>query len=134
MASFDKFLTKVFGSSNQRFLKTVNRSLAQINEFEPAIKKLTDENCARKQRHSKNRCRRASKTRAIRRSQVSEQEVLDEILARSFCNRARSQRAHHRHAPFRCAVDWRPRAAPGQDCRDANGRRQDPGGDAAMLI
>ncbi len=43
MASFDKILTKVFGSSNERFLKTVRPLLDEINEFEPAIKQLTDE-------------------------------------------------------------------------------------------
>jgi len=43
MASFDKFLTKVFGSSNQRYLKTVQPIVAQINEWEPALKKLSDD-------------------------------------------------------------------------------------------
>ena len=43
MASFDKFLTKVFGSSNQRFLKTVQPIVAQINQLEPEIKKLSDD-------------------------------------------------------------------------------------------
>ena len=41
--SFDKLLTKVFGSSNQRFLKSVQPLVEQINELEPAIKKLSDE-------------------------------------------------------------------------------------------
>ena len=43
MASFDKFLTKVFGSSNQRFLKSVQPIIAQINELEPALQKLSDD-------------------------------------------------------------------------------------------
>ena len=33
MASFDKVLTKVFGSSNERFLKAIRPTIAQINEF-----------------------------------------------------------------------------------------------------
>jgi len=37
MSSFDKFLTKVFGSSNQRYLKTVQPTVAEINELEPAL-------------------------------------------------------------------------------------------------
>ena len=41
--SVDKLLTKVFGSSNQRFLKSVQPLVAQINELEPAVKKLSDE-------------------------------------------------------------------------------------------
>src|SRR5438045_6106732 len=43
MASFDKVLTTVFGSSNERFLKTIKPLIAQINDFEPSIKKLSDE-------------------------------------------------------------------------------------------
>ncbi|MDT5296691.1 MAG: preprotein translocase subunit SecA, partial [Acidobacteriota bacterium] len=39
----DKFLTKVFGSSNQRYLKTLLPLVAQINELEPQVKKLSDE-------------------------------------------------------------------------------------------
>ena len=38
----DKFLTKLFGSSNQRFLKSVQPLVVKINELEPAVKKLSD--------------------------------------------------------------------------------------------
>src|SRR5216117_2266179 len=41
--SFDKVLTKVFGSSNERFLKGIRPLIAQINEFEPQVQKLSDE-------------------------------------------------------------------------------------------
>ena len=41
--SFDKVLTKVFGSSNERFLKSIKPTIAKINEFEPQIQKLSDE-------------------------------------------------------------------------------------------
>src|SRR5215213_8472129 len=39
----DKFLTKVFGSSNQRYLKTLTPLVAQINDLEPAVQKLSDD-------------------------------------------------------------------------------------------
>src|SRR5919107_1624149 len=39
----DKFLTKVFGSSNQRYLKTLAPLVQQINDLEPSVKKLSDE-------------------------------------------------------------------------------------------
>ncbi|HEX7175644.1 MAG TPA: preprotein translocase subunit SecA [Pyrinomonadaceae bacterium] len=39
----DKFLTKVFGSQNQRYLKSLAPVVAEINALEPAIKALTDE-------------------------------------------------------------------------------------------
>ena len=38
----DKFLTKVFGSSNQRYLKSIQPIVGEINALEPEIKKLTD--------------------------------------------------------------------------------------------
>ncbi|HEU4594965.1 MAG TPA: preprotein translocase subunit SecA [Pyrinomonadaceae bacterium] len=39
----DKFLTKVFGSSNQRYLKSLAPVVAQINALEADVKLLTDE-------------------------------------------------------------------------------------------
>ena len=41
--SFDKVLTKVFGSSNERFLKSIRPIIAQINELEPEIQQLSDD-------------------------------------------------------------------------------------------
>ncbi|MBS0338090.1 MAG: preprotein translocase subunit SecA [Proteobacteria bacterium] len=38
-----KFLTKIFGSRNQRLLKTYGRSVERINALEPATKALSDE-------------------------------------------------------------------------------------------
>ncbi|HMB94690.1 MAG TPA: hypothetical protein VKK61_01490, partial [Tepidisphaeraceae bacterium] len=38
-----KVLTKVFGSRNERMLKRFNSIVSQINEFEPKIQKLSDE-------------------------------------------------------------------------------------------
>src|SRR5438128_2079798 len=39
----DKFLTKVFGSSNQRYLKTLQPLLERVNELEAEVKRLSDE-------------------------------------------------------------------------------------------
>ena len=39
----DKFLTKVFGSSNQRYLKTLLPLVTRINELEPSVKALSDD-------------------------------------------------------------------------------------------
>jgi preprotein translocase subunit SecA len=41
--SFDKVLTKVFGSSNERFLKAIRPTIARINELEPDIQRLSDD-------------------------------------------------------------------------------------------
>ena len=43
MNAFDKFLTKIFGSANDRLLKKLTPVVAQINAFEPALQSLTDE-------------------------------------------------------------------------------------------
>src|ERR1044072_9499613 len=39
----DKFLTKILGSSNERYLKTLQPLVARVNELEPQVKKLTDD-------------------------------------------------------------------------------------------
>jgi preprotein translocase subunit SecA len=39
----DKFLTKIFGSSNQRYLKSLQPLIARINDLEAQVKALSDE-------------------------------------------------------------------------------------------
>jgi preprotein translocase subunit SecA len=41
--SLDKFLTKIFGTSNERVIKRLTPVVAEINALEPGIKVLTDE-------------------------------------------------------------------------------------------
>src|SRR5437763_11990130 len=85
MASFDKILTKVFGSSNERFLKTVNPLVARINEFEPAIKNLTDEQLREKTAEYKAQIADAVKdARDKDDRKYREQQVLNEILPEAF--------------------------------------------------
>jgi preprotein translocase subunit SecA len=85
MASFDKILTKVFGSSNERFLKTVHPLIAEINEFEPAIQKLTDEQLREKTAEYKARIADAVKdARDKDDRKYREQEVLNQILPEAF--------------------------------------------------
>ncbi|HKO98641.1 MAG TPA: preprotein translocase subunit SecA [Pyrinomonadaceae bacterium] len=83
--SFDKLLTKVFGSSNQRFLKTVQPLVAQINQLEPEIKKLTDEQLRGKTAAFKEKVQQAVAgiTDKEERKRV-EREVLDELLPEAF--------------------------------------------------
>ncbi|MEK6283754.1 MAG: preprotein translocase subunit SecA [Acidobacteriota bacterium] len=83
--SFDKLLTKVFGSSNQRFLKTVQPIVEQINQLEPEVKKLSDEQLRARTAEYKERVQRevagiTDKEELKRR----EREVLDEILPEAF--------------------------------------------------
>jgi preprotein translocase subunit SecA len=85
MASFDKFLTKVFGSSNQRFLKSVQPIIAQINELEPALKKLSDDELRARTAVFKERVARAvADARDKEERKRLEREILDELLPEAF--------------------------------------------------
>ncbi len=85
MASFDKFLTKVFGSSNQRFLKSVQPIIAQINELEPALKKLSDDELRARTAVFKERVARvvADANDKEERKRL-ERQILDELLPEAF--------------------------------------------------
>src|SRR5262245_2739958 len=85
MGNFDKVLTKVFGSSNERFLKTIKPLIAEINEFEPAIKKLTDDELRGKTAEFKDHIAEAIKdTRDQDHRKSREQQALKEILPEAF--------------------------------------------------
>src|SRR3954467_6740325 len=85
MPSVDKFLTKIFGSSNQRFLKTIQPIIQRINELEPSLKKLSDEELRARTAEFKERVAQAvagadDKEDRKRR----EQAILDELLPEAF--------------------------------------------------
>jgi preprotein translocase subunit SecA len=81
----DKFLTKVFGSSNQRYLKSVQPLVAQINALEPSMKKLSDEELRSRTAIFKDKVQQAvagiSDKDELKRA---EREVLDELLPDTF--------------------------------------------------
>ncbi|MDQ2973932.1 MAG: preprotein translocase subunit SecA [Acidobacteriota bacterium] len=83
--SFDQLLTKVFGSSNQRYLKSVQPLVDEINALEPAIKKLSDEQLRARTAEFKEQLQRevAGITDLDERKR-REREVLDEILPEAF--------------------------------------------------
>src|SRR5256886_6227755 len=85
MASFDKVLTKVFGSSNERFLKSIRPTIERINEFEPSIQKLSDDELRAKTIEFKERVADAVKeARDKDDRRYREQEALNEILPEAF--------------------------------------------------
>src|SRR3989449_4678473 len=85
MASFDKFLTKVFGSSNQRFLKSVQPIIAQINELEPALQKLSDDELRARTAVFKERVARVVADAGDKEERKRlEREILDELLPEVF--------------------------------------------------
>ena len=81
----DKFLTKVFGSSNDRFLKNVGPIVERINELEPSIKKLSDEQLRAKTAGFKEKVAKAVEGITDKKELfLKEQEVLNEILPEAF--------------------------------------------------
>jgi preprotein translocase subunit SecA len=83
--SFDKFLTKVFGSSNQRFLKSIQPLVAKINSLEPSVQKLSDAELRARTAVFKEQVKQAvgdTKDKAERKRR--ERETLDEILPEAF--------------------------------------------------
>src|SRR5438094_1271094 len=83
--NFDKALTKVFGSSNERFLKSIRPTIALINEFEPQVEKLTDEEMRARTEAFKGQIANAVKDASNKlERQRLEQEALNEILPEAF--------------------------------------------------
>ncbi|MBD0325086.1 MAG: preprotein translocase subunit SecA, partial [Pyrinomonadaceae bacterium] len=81
----DKFLTKVFGSSNQRYLKSIQPIVARINELEPSVKKLSDEELRARTIEFKERVARAvADARDKEDRKRKEQAILDELLPEAF--------------------------------------------------
>jgi preprotein translocase subunit SecA len=83
--SFDKVLTKVFGSSNERFLKAIRPTIARINELEPEIQKLSDDELRARTAAFKEQIADAvSDARDKDDRKRREQEALEEILPEAF--------------------------------------------------
>ena len=83
--NFDKALTKVFGSSNERFLKSIRPTIALINEFEPQVQKLTDEQMRERTAFFKAQIADAVKdARDKDDRKYREREKLNEILPEAF--------------------------------------------------
>jgi preprotein translocase subunit SecA len=82
---FDKVLTRVFGSSNERFLKGIRPLIATINELEPSIQKLSDaEMCARTAVFKEQIANAIKDARDKDDRKYREQRALEEILPEAF--------------------------------------------------
>jgi preprotein translocase subunit SecA len=91
--SFDKVLTKIFGTSNERIIKKLWPVVATINDLEPATKLLSDEELRAKTAEFKARvaARVSEATQGIEDKEeldkaqaAAEREALDEILPEAF--------------------------------------------------
>jgi len=82
---FDKILTKIFGTANERLIKKLWPVVAQINDFEAGIKPLSDEQLRAKTVEF--RARIAAKLEGITDAEeikTAERAALDEILPEAF--------------------------------------------------
>ena len=83
--SFDKVLTKVFASSTERFLKSIRPIIGQINEWEPEIQALSDDQLRERTEGFKERIADAVKDAASKDDRKRrEQDALNEILPEAF--------------------------------------------------
>ncbi len=81
----DKFLTKVFGSSNQRYIKSVVPTAQRISELEPSVKKLSDDELRARTAAFKEQIGQATAAaRDAEDRKRREREVLDELLPEAF--------------------------------------------------
>jgi preprotein translocase subunit SecA len=81
----DKFLTKVFGSSNQRYLKTIRPVIERINELEPSVKRLSDDELRARTAELKERVARAvADATDPEDHKRRERAILDELLPEAF--------------------------------------------------
>ncbi|HYY58690.1 MAG TPA: hypothetical protein VE842_15255, partial [Pyrinomonadaceae bacterium] len=81
----DKFLTKVFGSSNQRYLKTIRPIIVRINELEPTVQKLSDDELRARTAQFKEQVERATADAQDPEDRKRrERIILDELLPEAF--------------------------------------------------
>ncbi len=81
----DKLLTKVFGSENQRYLKSIQPLVDRINELEPSVRKLSDDELRARTVEFKERVAQAvADSTDLAERKRREREILDEILPEAF--------------------------------------------------
>jgi preprotein translocase subunit SecA len=96
----DKFLTKVFGSQNQRYLKSLQPDVQRINELEESVKALSDDQLRAKTAEFKERVARAvADARDPEDRKRRERAALDSILPEAFavCREASVRSTGMRH-------------------------------------
>ena len=118
-AMFGGFAKAIFGSSNDRYVRSLRKIVDKINAFEPTISAMTDDELQGPDRDLQRPARRGRDARRP--------------PARGLRHGPRGGEAHARPAPLRRPADRRHRPPPRRDRRDAHRRGQDPGRDARRL-
>ena len=110
---------KLFGSSNERRIRTYRPRVDAINALEKEIEQLSDEALRARTEEFKKK--------------LADGATLDDILVPAFATVREAGQARARPAPFRRSAHRRHGAARRQDFRDEDRRRQDAGRDAPGL-
>ena len=119
MLSIGTIAAKVFGTSNDRKLKSYRPTVEAINALEPELERLSDAELR-------------ARTEDFRK-QLADGAEPRRSAGAGLRHRARGGQAHAGPAAFRRAADRRHGAAPGQDLRDEDRRGQDAGRHASRL-
>ncbi len=85
IALFNKVVSAIFGTSNEREIKRIQPLVGQVNAFEPAMKKLTDEQLRAKTEEFRQRIR--DRVDSIEDGDEKDRElkvVLDELMPEAF--------------------------------------------------
>lgn len=108
---FDSFLTKIFGSRNDRLIRQYRKRCAQINKLEPEIQALTDEQLR-------------GKTAEFR-ERLDKGETLDALLPEAFAVVREASRRVLGMRHFDVQLIGGMGSERRQDRRNAHRRRQD---------
>ena len=102
----DAFLAKIFGTKHEREMKAMRPLIAAINELEPRMQQLSDDELAAKTQEFKQK--------------LANGATLDDILVEAFATVREAGPPRAEHAALRCSVDRRHRPSPRQDRRNEN--------------
>ncbi len=129
---------KVFGTSNERAVKRLLPVVTQVNDLEASVESLTDEQLRAKTDEFRARVAKAIEGIDPKAEPdelyAAEKTALDELMPEAFAvvREAGKRAVGMRH--FDVQVIGGMRAPPGQNCRDEDRRRQDPGRHAACYL
>jgi len=100
----DVILAKVFGTKNERQVKALRPLVAAINDLEPAMLQLSDQDLARKTLEFRER--------------LAQGAPLDDLLVEAFAVVREAGRRRPQNAPFRRSARGRRDPAPGKNRRN----------------
>ena len=99
---FGSMLKKLIGSSNDREIRKMRKTVNKINALEENLKTLSDTELKAQT--------------PVFRERLAAGETLEQILPGSLCSGSRDRLPSYGYAPLRCTDDWWYHPASGQNC------------------